>query len=168
MTHDGRDDLTGEHKAGDAGQIILAAVFLTVWAGDTFWLHYTTFLNEYIPVAIRIPMGVIVLALSLYLAKAGLGIVFGEQRETPAVIRRGVFGVVRHPVYLSEVLLYLGLLLFSISLAAAAIWVVAISFLHYISCYEEKLLLERFGTEYEAYIRDVPMWIPHPRRQRPV
>jgi protein-S-isoprenylcysteine O-methyltransferase Ste14 len=56
----------------------------------------------------------------------------------------------------------------SISLAAAAIGVVAIFFLHYISCYEEKLLLGRFGTEYEAYVRDVPMWIPHPRRQRPV
>jgi len=44
-----------------------------------------------------------------------------------------VFSVVRHPVYLSEILLYLGLLMLSISLAAAVVWIIAIGFLHYIS-----------------------------------
>jgi protein-S-isoprenylcysteine O-methyltransferase Ste14 len=48
----------------------------------------------------------------------------------------------------------------SISLAAAAVGVVAIGFLHCISRYEERLLLERFGEEYEQYMREVPMWNP--------
>jgi protein-S-isoprenylcysteine O-methyltransferase Ste14 len=45
---------------------------------------------------------------------------------------------------------------------AAVVWAVAIVFLHAISRYEERLLLARFGEAYEAYMREVPMWIPRP------
>ncbi len=103
--------------------------------------------------------------MSGYLARTGLSIVFGEERKTPGVIKKGMFSVVRHPVYLSEILLYLGLLILSISLAAVIVWVIAIAFLHYISRYEERLLLSRFGEEYEQYMREVPMWIPRLRKR---
>jgi protein-S-isoprenylcysteine O-methyltransferase Ste14 len=76
------------------------------------------------------------------------------------VIRKGVFGVIRHPVYLSEILLYLGFLMLSLSMAAAGVWAITILFLHYISKYEEKLLLSRFGDDYTKYIQEVPMWLP--------
>jgi protein-S-isoprenylcysteine O-methyltransferase Ste14 len=105
------------------------------------------------------------LALSGYLARTGLSIVFGGEKEKPGVIRKSVFNVVRHPVYLSEILLYLGLLILSISLTAAVVWIMAIGFLHYISRYEEKLLLGRFGKEYEQYMREVPMWFPRLRKR---
>jgi protein-S-isoprenylcysteine O-methyltransferase Ste14 len=105
-------------------------------------------------------MGVILLILSGYLARTGLAIVFGERREKPGVIRKGVFGVVRHPVYLSEILFYLGLLMLSLSLAAVGIWGVTVGFLHHISRYEENLLLARFGQDYAKYMQEVPMWFP--------
>jgi protein-S-isoprenylcysteine O-methyltransferase Ste14 len=158
--HSHREDLSGEHKAGDAGQAIMACLFFSVWILDTFFLKYTTFLNGYVPFSVRIPIGVIFLVLSLILVKKGLSIVFGEERETPGVIRKGVFNIVRHPVYLSELLLYLGFILMSISVASILVWVAAFLFLHFISRYEEKLLLERFGEEYERYIKEVPMWFP--------
>ena len=160
-----RDHLTGEHAVGDAGQIVLACLFAVMWIADTFFFKYTTFLNQYVPLGVRIPSGVVLLVLSGYLAKTGLSIVFGEEREKPGVIRESVFNVVRHPVYLSEILLYLGLLMLSISLAATVVWIIAIGFLHYISRYEERLLLARFGEEYEQYMREVPMWIPWFRKR---
>jgi protein-S-isoprenylcysteine O-methyltransferase Ste14 len=40
----------------------------------------------------------------------------------------------------------------SVSLAAAAVWLVVIFFLHRLSRYEERPLLERFGAEYERYM----------------
>ena len=160
-----RDDLIGEHAAGDAGQVIFACLFITIWTADTFIFQYTTFLNQYVPPVIRIPAGVVLLVLAGYLAKTGLSIVFGEIREQPTVIRKGVFSVVRHPVYLSEILLYLGLLMLSISLAALAIWIAAIGFLHYISRHEERMLLARFGEDYAQYIKEVPMWIPRLRKR---
>ncbi|MBE9471188.1 MAG: isoprenylcysteine carboxylmethyltransferase family protein [Chloroflexi bacterium] len=160
-----RGDLTGEHTVGDAGQIVLACLFAATWILDAFFFKYTTFLNQYVPLVIRIPLGVILLVLSGYLAKTGMSIVFGEKREQPGVIRKGVFNVVRHPIYLSEILLYLGFLMLSISLAAAVVWVIAILFLHYISRHEERLLLARFGEDYEQYMREVPMWIPRLRKR---
>jgi len=160
-----REDLTGEHAVGDAGQIVLACLFAATWIADTFFFKYTIFLNQYVPLGIRIPSGVVLLVLSGYLAKTGMSIVFGEAREKPGVIRKSVFGVVRHPVYLSEILLYLGLLMLSISLAAAVVWVMAIGFLHCISRYEERLLLARFGEDYEKYMREVPMWFPRLRKR---
>ena len=155
-----RDDLTGEHATGDAGQIVLACLFAATWIADTFFFKYTTFLNQYVPLGARIATGVVLLVLSGYLAKTGLSIIFGEQRKNPGVIRKSVFGVVRHPIYLSEIVLYLGLLVLSISLAASVVWLIAIWFLHYISRYEERLLLIRFGEEYTWYMREVPMWFP--------
>ena len=160
-----RDDLTGEHAVGDAGQIVLACLFAAMWITDTFFFQYSTFLNQYVPLGVKIPLGVVLLVLSGYLAKTGMAIVFGEKRKKPGVIRKSVFNVVRHPVYLSEILLYLGLLMLSISLAAAMVWVVVIGFLHYISRYEERLLLARFGEEYELYMQEVPMWIPRLRKR---
>jgi len=70
-----REQLTGEHKVGDAGQIILACLFMAVWITDTF------------------------------------------------------------------------------------------IFLHFISRYEERLLLSRFGEAYELYMQDVPMWIPRLKKE---
>lgn len=160
-----RDDLIGEHKIGDAGQMILACLFTAIWIADSFFFKRTTVLDQYMLLSVKIPLGIVLLILSGYLARTGLSIVFGEKRQKPGVIKKSVFGVVRHPIYLSEILLYLGLLMLSMSLAAAAIWVIAIGFLHYISRHEEQLLLARFGEEYEQYMREVPMWIPRLRRK---
>jgi protein-S-isoprenylcysteine O-methyltransferase Ste14 len=160
-----RDDLTGEHALGDAGQLVLALLFAATWIADTFFLRATTLLNRQVPLGIRLPLAVVLLVLSGYLAGEGLSIVFGEEREEPSVIREGVFNLVRHPIYLGEILVYLGFLMFSLSLAAAVVWAIAVAFLHHISRYEEKLLLARFGQAYEAYMREVPMWIPRPRKR---
>ena len=155
-----RDDLTGEHTWGDAGQIIFALLFFGVWIADSFFLRYTIQLNEVVSPVVRKPIGYVILCVSAYLAWSGLRIAFGEVRKKPSVIRKGVFGVVRHPIYLSEVLLYLGLFLLNMSLTAGVVWIGASGFLYYLSRYEERLLLERFGEDYESYMHDVGMWIP--------
>ena len=160
-----RDDLIGEHMKGDAGQLILACLFFVIWIADSFFLEYTTALNGIVPLGFRLPVGIILLVLSAYLARTGMTIVFGEKRQKPVVLRKSVFGIVRHPIYLGELLLYPGLLMMSISLAAAVVWLIGIVFLHYLSRYEEKLLLAHFGEEYKQYMREVPMWIPRLRRK---
>lgn len=158
--HAGREDLIGENHLGDIGQIMFYIIFMGVWITDTFFFKYSTFQGEHFLPFIRIPLGIIILLISAFLAWTGLRVVFGEKREVPCVIRKSVFGVIRHPIYLSEILLYLGLLIFRISLTAAVVWVFAIVFLHYISRYEERLLLSNFGDEYKKYMNEVPMWIP--------
>ena len=161
----GRDDLVGEHPWGDTGQLLLAILFFVVWIGDSL-LEFTTVLTRQVPLFVRIPVGAVLLIVAGYLAAVTMRIVFGETRETPHVIRKHVFGMVRHPMYLSELLLYLGLLIINPSLAAAAVFLIAIGFLHFISRYEERQLVIRFGDEYQQYMKDVSMWIPRIRRSQ--
>jgi len=149
---------TGEHTAGDAGQLIIFILFMAAWLSDSF-LYYSNFLNQYIPLYIKIPVAVILLALSVYMAVTGMRLVFGKNRQS-GVIRSSVFRFVRHPIYLAEILLYFGLLMFNISLAAMIVWVAGIVFLNYISRYEEKLLLARFGEDYRRYMKETGMWVP--------
>lgn len=159
-THKDRKDLIGEHKTGDAGQAVFALIFAVVWVADSFFLNFSTQLNDLVPNIIRAPAGILVLILAGYLARSGLNNVFNEVREKPEIIKKGVFGIVRHPVYLGEILLYLGMLLFSMSLVSAGIWLLIILFLHYIARYEERLLIGHFGEEYRKYMEEVPMWVP--------
>ena len=158
--HGNRDDLAGEYVWGDAGQIILFLIFLTVWITDSFIFTYSTFFSNYIPFYIRLPIALMILSVSAYFAKAGLRIVFDEIREQPIVIRKGVFNLVRHPIYLGSLLFYLGLCVLTVSLFSILIWSGIIIFYHFISKYEEKILVNKFGAEYKKYQNEVPMWIP--------
>ena len=158
--HHDREDLAGEHKFGDAGQLILLLIFLIVWIGDSFILEYSTFLNNYIPAFVIIIVSALFLITSGYISWRGLKIVFGEKREKPSVIRKGVFNKVRHPIYLGSILLYLGLTITSCSIFSLIISMFIIAFYYYISKYEEEILLKKYGINYENYIKEVPMWFP--------
>jgi protein-S-isoprenylcysteine O-methyltransferase Ste14 len=158
--HAGRDDLTGEHRLGDTLQLVFLAIFLAVWISDTFFLRYSTFLSGEIHYLIRFSAGTIILVFAGILARRGLRRIFGEVRRTPHVVDKGVFAIVRHPIYLGSILTYLGLLCFSLSIASAAVWAVIIVFYWFISRYEEKLLIKRFGEEYLEYRKKVPMLFP--------
>jgi protein-S-isoprenylcysteine O-methyltransferase Ste14 len=158
--HRNRDDLAGEHVWGDAGQIILFLIFLVIWIGDSFIFKYTTILSNYIPFSVRLPIALVIIFVSAYFARAGLRIVFDEIREQPIVIRKGVFNLVRHPIYLGSLLFYLGLCLPTLSILSMIAWFGIIIFYHFISKYEEKILVNKYGAEYEKYQNEVPMWIP--------
>jgi protein-S-isoprenylcysteine O-methyltransferase Ste14 len=130
-----------------------------------FFLKSSEAIRNALPLAITLPLAVLILIASAYMARTGLKKVFGEIQENPGVIRGGVFNIVRHPIYLSALLLYCGLLLLAFSKWAALVWIIAIPFYHYLALFEEKLLLKRFGEEYRAYMDAVPMWIPKLKRQ---
>jgi len=161
--HLDRKDLVGEHRFGDAGQLIFLIIFTVVWVLDSFILDYSTFAAKYVSLFIRIPAAVIFLIGAGYLTIEGMRIVFGEKRKAPVMINEGVFSQVRHPIYLGSILFYLGLVIATLSVFAAIIAVVIIAFYHYIAKYEEKLLLLKFGDIYAEYMRSVPMWVPRLR-----
>jgi protein-S-isoprenylcysteine O-methyltransferase Ste14 len=158
--HAGREDLTGEHRLGDSVQLILMLIFLAVWIFDSFVLEFSTFLAESIPWFIKFPLGAILLIFTFFLERSGLRTVFGKPQETPHVITSGAFSLVRHPIYLGAILGYAGMICMTLSLASVAIFIVIVAFYVYISCYEEKLLTQRFGDEYRDYMKKTPMLFP--------
>jgi len=160
-----REDLTGEHALTDIGQLILAVLIIAAWIADALWIRLAC-VGSGIPLAVRLPIGAALTILAGFTAWSGHRIIFQEVRDRPHVVRKGIFGLVRHPMYLSQILLYPGLLLLiRPSLPAAGIWVLAICFFHVVARKEEQLLIDRFGDEYRAYKRDVGMWLPRIRRK---
>jgi protein-S-isoprenylcysteine O-methyltransferase Ste14 len=163
--HKNRKDLIGEHRFGDMGQLILFFIFATVWIGDSFFFKYSTFIAAYIPWYIRIPLVIILMFISGYLAQTGLKIVFGEVRPEPVVIDKGVFQIVRHPIYLGAILCYLATVLITLSLVSALVLCIIIIFYHFLARFEERLLIDKFGESYEEYMERVPMWFPKIRKR---
>ena len=150
---------SGEHPFGDAGQLILLAVFLVVWAADSFFLHASTFLSDYVSLWIRLLILGLALVVGLLLFKSGHVVV--EHRERPeGVMVTGAFRYVRHPLYLGSILTYLGLTVSTMSIFSLVLLVVIFIFHNFIASYEEKLLEDEFGEEYQRYKRRTGKWFP--------
>lgn len=158
--HKDHPHLTGEHKIGDTGQLILLFLFLGVWISDSFVWHYSTFLQERLPDYLRVSMAAGVLILAWYLARKGMKAVFGSQRSEPGVIDSGVFKLVRHPIYTGAILFYLGASLITLSIASALFLVPIITFYILIARYEERILAEEFGEDYLTYKKKTGMLFP--------
>jgi protein-S-isoprenylcysteine O-methyltransferase Ste14 len=154
------DDLVGEHPLSDTGQLILLLIFLAVWIADSFIVRYSTFIAQYISLFIRIPLAVGFLCCAAYLTKKGMDVVHGKAKTEVKIFTEGVFGLVRHPVYLGSIVFYLGLLISTLSIFAAIAWVIIIIFYQFIAKYEESLLLRKYDEDYKVYMQAVPMWIP--------
>lgn len=155
-----RDDLVGEYVYGDIGQLIFLVIFLMAWIADSFIFRYSTFLTQYLSNFIRVPIALVIFIMAGLLAGAGLNTVFGKKREEPQIITTGVFSFVRHPIYLASILFYLGFIVLSLSLLSILVWILIIIFYYIISRYEEKLLINAFGSAYREYMRKVPMFLP--------
>jgi protein-S-isoprenylcysteine O-methyltransferase Ste14 len=88
-----------------------------------------------------------------------------EVRPDTELVVRGPFGLVRHPMYLSVLLLWAGGGLALLS------WVMAVGFVAFVPAFylrareEEDLLTRHFGAAYTAYAAQVPMLLPRPRRR---
>jgi protein-S-isoprenylcysteine O-methyltransferase Ste14 len=139
-------------------------------AGLVPWL--LTGWNAYeMPFALRVLGGLLTAAGAAFLVYAFARFVV-EGLGTPApvapparLVVGGVYRWVRNPMYVAVTATILGqaLLLGRWVLVewALVFWAVTAAFVHW---YEEPDLRERFGAEYEDYLRTVPGWLP--RRPR--
>jgi protein-S-isoprenylcysteine O-methyltransferase Ste14 len=140
----------GEHPFGDAGQLILSAIFLSVWGGDSFFLRKSTFLSDYLPLYLRLSILALTITIALNLFKSGHVAVSHHQRPDK-VLTGGAFRYVRHQLYLASILTYFGLLVSTASLFSLAFIAGVCIFYDYIASYEERLLELKFGKEYGNY-----------------
>jgi protein-S-isoprenylcysteine O-methyltransferase Ste14 len=114
-------------------------------------------------------LGIIALAAAGLLALWGL-VSIGDQMASQAEIRAetelvttGAFGLVRHPLYLSILLLWAGASVALLSWGVAACTVALVPLFVARSRLEERLLVDHFGDSYRRYAAQVPMLIPFRR-----
>jgi protein-S-isoprenylcysteine O-methyltransferase Ste14 len=149
----------GEHPLGDSGQLVFLIVYMVVWVADSFVLRLSIFLSSYISIYTRLAIAGLVLIITFYLIMSGHVIVSRKQRPT-GIVSTGAFRYVRHPLYLGCVLFYFAVAIATISLFSLALLVVIFFFYHYIANYEERILDERFGEEYNHYKKRTGKWLP--------
>jgi protein-S-isoprenylcysteine O-methyltransferase Ste14 len=154
----------GEHPFGDAGQLILLAMFLVVWVSDTFYFHWSTFLADWIPHSIRMGLLYALLVMAAILLWTGRFVIMGKERPD-YVVDSGPFHYVRHPLYLAALLAYIGTVISSFSLFSLALLIPILVFYNYIASYEEKLLEAKFGEPYKDYEKRTGKWLPKLRRK---
>ena len=114
-------------------------------------------------------LGVALTAAALYVfwrAHADLGVNWSptlEIREKHELITRGIYGVIRHPMYASQWLLSIATpLLLQNWIAGWLNLVVFIFFYNFRVKAEEQMMLEQFGDQYRSYMQKVgavfPKW----------
>ena len=159
-SHSHRHDLAGEHPAGDAVQLVLFALFAGALILDIIVLKLSAFLRYTVGVWVRFPLSAVFFIGGYLLIRSSHKIVFGKERETPVLITEGPFSRIRHPMYTGILLMYLGGLAYSMSIAALPVFAAAVLLYVFIAGYEEKLLEKKFGDEYREYKKGTGLFFP--------
>jgi len=83
-----------------------------------------------------------------------------QDQGTRKLLTEGIYGTIRHPRYVELMFWLLGYALIANYLALYVAVVISIPLLWLVVVLEERELRQRFGSEYEAYARKVPRFVP--------
>ena len=90
-----------------------------------------------------------------------------RSRDVQRLVNYGIFSWVRNPLYIGNLLIWIGFVV-----GSGVLWFLPIAVLlfaieyHYIVRYEEGVLESIFGAEYLGYKQRTPRWFPRPPRER--
>ena len=85
----------------------------------------------------------------------------GQFENTTRLVKVGIFKYIRHPLYASLMILGLGVFFKQLSWVGGVCAVIDVAAIIGTSRREEKEMVERFGEEYGAYMKESKMFIPH-------
>jgi len=137
-----------------------AALFFAVWILDSFVFGFSERFTGFVPDVIRIALSVVLEISAIVLGLYSHEALFGKKSVEFSLITDGVFAYVRHPLYLSILLAYLGFIFGSMSLISLIPWICYAVLFDKMASYEEEDLVRILGDKYIEYRGRVPKWIP--------
>ena len=147
------------HNSSIFGAIVVILFFISrigIFISDETYLVLPYFLNFIIGIPVLI-LGIIIGILAEIQIKFDS---FSGAAEGKTLITKGIYGKIRHPIYLSEILWPIGLvLIMGRFLSIFVVIVCAICLLAYIPI-EEQNLIRVHGDKYKEYKKQVPMIFP--------
>ena len=84
----------------------------------------------------------------------------GNWENTTSLVKKGVYGLIRHPIYTSLLLMSLAVFLRRPALSSLIFWLGASAFLIKASLIEEQENLAKFGREYSEYMLETKRYVP--------
>jgi len=83
-------------------------------------------------------------------------ITFHRNKDRESLISKGVYSIVRHPLFLGVIIMFLSHIFLSQNWFIILNTIIAIICIYFICYIEEKENIEKFGEKYEKYIKKVP------------
>jgi protein-S-isoprenylcysteine O-methyltransferase Ste14 len=155
--------------------VLLVATVLFVVGGAALWRPLPIQVPPWVHVLL-LPCGALMLfvGLALYLwGMRSLGQMFGPStgfgvrlHAAHRLVTTGPYAHVRHPMYLAVITTALGSLLLYCTWTTLVFAIIMFG-LAVRARREERVLAQEFGPEWEAYISQVPPWIPRLRIRKP-
>jgi len=143
--------------------VLVGMTFIVILASIDYYYNFSLFnynLGYYIGFALFI-IGLLLQGV----AEATLGryyLPYIGTVEDQKIIKKGIYKYIRHPGYLGELLIFFGLGFVTYSLLGI-LGAFIVSLMLYIGevIPEEKYMLEKFGKEYEEYMKETFRFIPY-------
>lgn len=80
------------------------------------------------------------------------------------LVKSGIYGKIRHPIYLSFNIFCIGFILVLLDLLLLILYIIGAIGLYIQAIDEEKILLEYFGNEYKEYMSNTGRFFPKFRK----
>jgi protein-S-isoprenylcysteine O-methyltransferase Ste14 len=148
----GEDAMVRERIPFAAACVSLLTGWALLWAvGSPIWIPLL-----YVGWVILIGgLGLIALPL-LLLPRKGKAPPGAGVTQTTVVVTTGVYAVIRHPLYLGWMLVYVSLVLCAQHWLVTIVAIVGLASVYLVCVQEDRRLLARFGEEYACYAENVP------------
>ena len=154
-----RNDLGKTITQCDLKQVILGFFFIFCIISDLLFLKINIRLNLEIKWDYRFVISLPLFIFGIIIAKKSMAIMYYEIRSPPVVVEWGPFRYSRHPMYLSALLFYLGIIILSFSVVGLILYIFIYGFYAYLAHYEEKHLISQYQDAYVDYQKKVLKWI---------
>jgi protein-S-isoprenylcysteine O-methyltransferase Ste14 len=134
------------------------SIFLLVLLNIRVWFHD--------PFCFKQIISWILLILSAYFGLAGYlllknrGRSKGNFENTTLLVKSGVYGLIRHPLYFSLFLLGTGVMMKDPGIPAIILGMVNLIAVGLTALAEEKEMIAKFGDPYKEYMKETKMFIP--------
>lgn len=134
------------------------SVFLLVLLNYKVW-----FLEPFSPLQVG---SWILLILSIYVVMTGFLLLKREGKpdsnfeNTSLLVKTGIYGYIRHPLYLSIFLLGTGIVLKDAGPFQMLLGIINLVAVYFTARIEENEMISKFGDEYREYMKETKMFIP--------
>jgi protein-S-isoprenylcysteine O-methyltransferase Ste14 len=134
------------------------SVFILVILNYRVW-----FVNPFSPVQM---ISWILLCLSIYVVVTGFLLLKSKGKpdsnfeNTSVLVKSGIYGYIRHPLYLSIFLLGTGIVLKDPAAAQILLGTVNLVAIFITARIEEQEMISKFGDDYRIYMKETKMFVP--------
>jgi len=132
---------------------LLVLAFLLVWFVSSpsalEMLHYIGWIIW--------AVGIVLILLPMFVFHSKGRVEKGESFvHTKVLVETGIYAVVRHPLYLGWLLMYVVIIFWSQHWLTVIVGALGMTCVYLISRQEDQRLVEKFGDDYKRYMRSVP------------